>query len=373
MMNDPVRIRQALRSASYEEALAERLRMNVTDLRSLQLVLDEPGMTPGLIAERSGLTTGAVTGVLDRLERAGYVRRTSDPLDRRRQVVQPTAAAEDARPAIGRLDEIIGGLLGAYPAEQQEVIGAFLAAAGAAVDRETNELRAGVRGGFVGRAYRAPLAGATRGRLVFTSGAPRLSLNISPLGPRAAARVIMETAASRLHFEGAAPNGELVGATFDGPLPDVRTTVGTVNVRYQRKALSVVTARQARVALNAAVPWVIELEGGLTDLTGSLAKVTLDRLEVNGGANHIDLELPAPAGTTVVRVHGVVSSARFVRPRGVPIALRVGGGVAHLVVNGRSYSNVGTRRFVSNGFNESPVRLEVDLSGGASRLEVRTR
>src|SRR6186713_1552109 len=88
MMNDPIRVRQALRSASYEEALAERLGMNVTDLRSLELVLDEPGITPGLMAERSGLTSGAVTGVLDRLERAGYVRRTSDPVDRRRLLVR---------------------------------------------------------------------------------------------------------------------------------------------------------------------------------------------------------------------------------------------------------------------------------------------
>ncbi len=46
MMNDPVELRQALRLPGYEEALAERLGMNVTDLRCLELVLDEPGMTP---------------------------------------------------------------------------------------------------------------------------------------------------------------------------------------------------------------------------------------------------------------------------------------------------------------------------------------
>ena len=116
MMNDPVRIRQALRSASYEEALAERLGMNVTDLRCLELVLDEPGMTPGRMAERSGLTTGAVTG-RSRPPRARRATssRTSDPLDRRRQVVQPTPAAEDAAPRSAALDETIDGLLGVLP------------------------------------------------------------------------------------------------------------------------------------------------------------------------------------------------------------------------------------------------------------------
>ncbi len=68
------------------------------------------------------------------------------------------------------------------------------------------------------------------------------------------------------------------------------------------------------------------------------------------------------------------ATRRFVRPRGVPIALRVDGGVARISSStASSYQNVGTRRFVSKGFDESPVRLEVDLSGGASRLEVRTR
>jgi DNA-binding MarR family transcriptional regulator len=47
-------------------------------------------MPAGRLAELTGLTTGAVTGVIDRLERAGYVRRTNDPKDRRKTIVEPT-------------------------------------------------------------------------------------------------------------------------------------------------------------------------------------------------------------------------------------------------------------------------------------------
>lgn len=373
-MNDQARTRQALRSATYEEALAERLGMNVTDLRCLELVIDEPGLTPGVMAERSGLTTGAVTGVLDRLERQGYVRRTSDPNDRRRAVIQPTPATDEVSAAVKRLDQTLDGLLTGFSADQRGAIRSFLEATAAAVSAETETLRASVRGGFVGKKYSAPLADATRGRLLYSSGAPRLSLNIAPLGPRASARVIMETTATRLHFSGSALADQLLAAAFDGPLPDVRTTAGTVALRYQRKALSAITSRDARVSLSTAVPWAIELEGGLTELDGSLENVRIERMEINGGANHIDLHLPRPSGTAVIRVRGVVSSARFARPRGVPVALRVDGGVSHLTFDGKRYSNLsGNRKVTARDFGTIDDRYEIELLDGASHLTISER
>ena len=166
----------------------------------------------------------------------------------------------------------------------------FLDASAAAVNKGTQELRASVRGGFVGQTYRAPLGDAPRARLLYSSGAPRLSMNIVPLGARAAARVIVETSASRLRFGGSSGDGQLLGANFDGPLPEVRTSDGVVNIRYRRGAMAAVTARAAEVALSNSVPWTIDIDGGLTNLDGSLRDVVLERLEVNGGANHIDLD-----------------------------------------------------------------------------------
>ena len=54
------------------EAVAARLGLNATDLRSLDLIGSEPEMTPSRLAELTGLTTGAVTGILDRLERSWF-------------------------------------------------------------------------------------------------------------------------------------------------------------------------------------------------------------------------------------------------------------------------------------------------------------
>ena len=73
-------------------AAAARMGINTTDHRCLELIERNGGLTAGQLAELSGLSTGAVTTVLDRLERVGYVRRTRDSSDRRRVLVEVTPA-----------------------------------------------------------------------------------------------------------------------------------------------------------------------------------------------------------------------------------------------------------------------------------------
>ncbi|GAB2611509.1 MarR family transcriptional regulator [Streptomyces capparidis] len=77
-----------------QQEIAQRLGLNITDLTCLGYVMAaEQPLTAGELARRAGLTTGAVTGVLNRLERAGYARRTTDPQDRRRVRVVPDESA----------------------------------------------------------------------------------------------------------------------------------------------------------------------------------------------------------------------------------------------------------------------------------------
>jgi DNA-binding MarR family transcriptional regulator len=63
-----------------------------TDLRCLNTIENSGGLSAGELAAQSGLTPGAVTGVIDRLERAGFARRVPDPLDHRRVRVEVTPA-----------------------------------------------------------------------------------------------------------------------------------------------------------------------------------------------------------------------------------------------------------------------------------------
>jgi len=74
----------------FHQAVADTLGLHVTDHKCLDLIRYYGAMPAGRLGELTGLTTGAVTGVIDRLEQAGYVRRANDPKDRRRTIVEPT-------------------------------------------------------------------------------------------------------------------------------------------------------------------------------------------------------------------------------------------------------------------------------------------
>lgn len=76
-------------SVLFSQAVADCLGINSTDLECRDILNWTGPITAGRLAELSGLTTGAITGVLDRLEKAGYVRRERDPHDKRRVIVQP--------------------------------------------------------------------------------------------------------------------------------------------------------------------------------------------------------------------------------------------------------------------------------------------
>jgi len=76
--------------SAFENLAAERLGVNHTDLHCLNAIENAGGLTAGELATEVGLTSGAVTGVIDRLERAGFARRVPDPADRRRVKVEVT-------------------------------------------------------------------------------------------------------------------------------------------------------------------------------------------------------------------------------------------------------------------------------------------
>src|SRR5919198_3395136 len=76
--------------SAFDNVAAERLGLNRTDLHCINIIENSGGLTAGELAKEAGLTTGAVTGVIDRLERAGYARRVPDPADRRRVKLEVT-------------------------------------------------------------------------------------------------------------------------------------------------------------------------------------------------------------------------------------------------------------------------------------------
>jgi len=74
----------------FHQAVADVLGLYITDHKGLDFIYRYGPMPAGRLAELTGLTTGAVTGIIDRLEKAGYVRRVNDPKDRRITIIEPT-------------------------------------------------------------------------------------------------------------------------------------------------------------------------------------------------------------------------------------------------------------------------------------------
>lgn len=79
---------------ALDQAVADRLRINLTDLRCLDVLEQHGTSTAGELASALGLSSGAVTALLDRLEYGGYVQRRRDADDRRRVLVELTAHAQ---------------------------------------------------------------------------------------------------------------------------------------------------------------------------------------------------------------------------------------------------------------------------------------
>jgi DNA-binding MarR family transcriptional regulator len=91
--------RSTMWTVLLHHTVANKAGLNVTDLQCLNLLSLDGPVTPGRLAQAMGITTGgAITAVVDRLEKAGYVRRTRDPDDRRRVIIElvPEATARIA-------------------------------------------------------------------------------------------------------------------------------------------------------------------------------------------------------------------------------------------------------------------------------------
>jgi DNA-binding MarR family transcriptional regulator len=138
----------------FHQAVADRLGMNVTDHKCADILSRTGPITAGELAERTGLTTGAITGVIDRLEKAGFVRRAKDAHDRRRVIIEPL---------LDRLEQEIGPLFESmalataelcerYSTRELGVIRDFASRAHQMAEAETRKLRErGASGGSAGQ------------------------------------------------------------------------------------------------------------------------------------------------------------------------------------------------------------------------------
>lgn len=115
------------RAVMLHQLISEKLGLNATDHKFLDFLNRTGPVTAGQLAELTGLTTGAVTNVIDRLEQAGYVVRDKDPKDRRRVVVKPAEGSSSRiSPQFESIMQSTLQILSRYDEEQTRLILEFI-------------------------------------------------------------------------------------------------------------------------------------------------------------------------------------------------------------------------------------------------------
>lgn len=120
--------RHSTAAVLFHHAVAERLGLGPTDHKCLDLLRERGELGATELAALTGLTSGAITGVVARLEQAGYLRRKPDPHDGRKQILSPAQKrVRDIHDVFGPIRKEITGLLEDFDPHQLAAIAEFLA------------------------------------------------------------------------------------------------------------------------------------------------------------------------------------------------------------------------------------------------------
>jgi DNA-binding MarR family transcriptional regulator len=332
------------------QSVADRLKINATDLQCLAVVASAGPMTAGQIAEATGLTTGAITGVVDRLEKAGLARREDDPTDRRRVVVRavPGDVLLARDPAVSRvltgLDAAVAERYESYSDRELALVIDALSRAHPLLLDHVADLRGQAP---VHHELDAPLAGTQTGRLVLAAGASNVTLDTDAALPG------------------------LYRAQAEGTPPIIDVDRGTVTVRPRRFPLFGWGHQALRLTLAGAIPWDIDVERGAHALTADLRAARIRSITVRGGVSRVDLGLGQPSGAVPITIQGGASHVTIRRPAGAPVELRIKGGLSKVAVDGRDVGSA-SGNFVWRTHEGNPAadRYAIDVKGGVSRLTV---
>jgi DNA-binding MarR family transcriptional regulator len=126
----------------HGQATADAVGLHATDLYALGVLAADGRLTCGELAERTGLTTGAATRLVDRMQRAGLVRRVPDDADRRRVLVEPVPGALPELDAVlGPVRAELAAVFAGYDAREMAVLTDYFTRAAPAFRRATQQVR----------------------------------------------------------------------------------------------------------------------------------------------------------------------------------------------------------------------------------------
>jgi len=192
-----------------------------------------------------------------------------------------------------------------------------------------------------------PATGKTTSRLVFPHGVANLTIRV-------------DAALTSVY------RGE-----FYGPKPKVTEVDDVIYIDYPRFNPLIWGRTAADIAVSPSVGWFIEIRGGVSRWDADLRNASVAGIEVTGGLNQVDLQLPEPSGSVRFRVTGGASHLQLHRPGNVPARVHIGGGASKLALDDQGFGAVGGPvRLESSGYVSATNRYEIEIGGGASQVTV---
>ncbi|QBD80848.1 MarR family transcriptional regulator [Ktedonosporobacter rubrisoli] len=334
-------------AASFFRAAAARLGMTVTDLQVLDILESSNSSTAGQLADLTGLTTGAITGMLNRLEEAGLVRRERDPQDGRKVIVK-LVEDKDEKQKIGPMFASLGKaweeLVADYDEEQIAFLQEFLKRNNELTRREIISLQEAPA--HEGEVYSAPLEDISRAQLVIVAGLSELSLHARP------------------------KMAELYQARFEGPVPKVTSKDGMVTIRYPRRLLGLGKLQgTAEVSLNTTIPWQMSIQVAASEFNADLRDLVLSELEIKGSFNALRVELPAPSDVVPIQLTGAATEITVRRPAGTALRVHLKGWATSFVLDDQIFNNIGKNsRMLSSGFVPTAPYYDIEITGSSSNF-----
>jgi DNA-binding MarR family transcriptional regulator len=322
--------------------------MAVTDIQVIDL-LDLLGpLTAGQLAELTGLTTGAITRILDRLEKVELIRRERDSNDGRKVIVRLARDTNDThkiRSILSSVGTAWNEVASRYNEEQIALLLEFLTHSNTLSRQKLVQLQQEVSPNE-GEVFSTPLENQKRGRLVVSCGIARLSLHANDRMTR------------------------LYQARFEGPIPKVSAKEGEVTIRYPRRLLGLGEKQgRAEIALSSAIPWQIVIHGGAAEIEAHLRSLDIVRMEIMGGFSLIGLDLGVPSGVVPIQIKGGASEIAVMRPAGVAARGRFKGWVSKLVLDEQTWNGAGNNvRLQSPGFDPTAPCYDIEITSYANRV-----
>ena len=342
-----------LQGSFFGQTVAVRFGLSESDVETLEALIDMGATTAGRLSELTGLTSGAVTRVIDRLEQSGYVRRVPDPADRRRVIVEPVAEKVAAIQAtLDRVGAAGSEEISRYTDAQLSFITDFLTR----MEQITKDQATSVR-----QHSDAP------------TDADEMSENSAPVGGLTSARLLVRAGPAEVRLRPDATPGELYRAEFQGATPQVRLRDGRVIIQYRGMQFDW-RKRTASLSLNTTIPWMIAIVGGVQRVEADLREIDMERFELTGGAERLQLELGGPRGQRAVRLVGGAGTIRIERPGSVPVRLTVLGGSGLVELDGAPLAKKGGRSTMeSRAWAAAADRYDVEVVGGSKSIEIVKR